>query len=97
MRRTNTQSIADILKEFMSENPLLEEKLAESRALNAWEELMGRAVSRYTTQLYIRKKVLYVHLSSAVLRGELSLCKEQLAERLNEKAGMPVVTEIVLR
>lgn len=97
MRRTNTQSLADILKEFMSENPLVEEKMAETRALNAWEELMGRAVSQYTKRLYISKKVLYIHLSSAVLRSELSLCREQLVKRLNEKAGMPVIDDIILR
>lgn len=96
MRRTNTQSIADILKDFLSENPHLNEKMAETRALNAWEKLMGRAVTRYTTRLYIHKRVLYIHLSSAVLRSELSMCREQLLKRLNEEAGMSVLDEIVL-
>lgn len=96
MKRTNTQSIADILKDFLEENPQLNEKMAETRALAAWESLMGRAAARYTTRLYIRKRVLYVYLSSAVLRGELSMCREQLVERLNEKAGMSVLDDIVL-
>ena len=97
MRPVNTQSIAEIIKDFLSENPSLNEKMAEVRAINAWEGLMGAATTRYTTRLYISKRVLYVHLSSAVLRSELLMCREQLIKRLNEKAGMPVIDDLVLK
>ena len=97
MRPTNTQSLSDILKDFLDDNPLLNEKMAETRALNAWEELLGAATAAYTSNVYIRNRVLYVHVSSAVLRSELTMCREKLTERLNEKAGMSVVDSIVLR
>ncbi len=97
MKRTNTQSIADILQDFLAENPLLNEKMAETRLMNAWGEILGHLTMRHTTKLYISKRILYVHISSAVLRSELTLCREKLIERLNEKAGMTAIDDIVFR
>ena len=96
MKRTNTQIISDILNEFLRENPLVAEKLAENRLVNAWEKVLGKVTSRYTEELYIRKKILYVRLSSAVLRNELSLCRPDLIAKLNHEAGMDVINQIVL-
>jgi hypothetical protein len=96
MRRTNTQVIADLLKDFMSENPQLTVKLAETRLIHAWGELLGPMISRYTINLYVTKKTLHVQISSAVLRHELMLCREKLIRDLNEKAGMQVINDIIL-
>ncbi|MDR1120745.1 MAG: DUF721 domain-containing protein [Dysgonamonadaceae bacterium] len=96
MRRTNTQAIADLLKDFMSENPQLTVKLAETRLIQAWGELLGPMISRYTTNMYVTKKTLHVQISSAVLRHELMLCREKLIRDLNERAGMPVINDIIL-
>jgi hypothetical protein len=96
MRRTNTQSIGELLKDFLSENPQLDIKLAENRLINAWGEVLGNLTLRYTTNIYVRNRTLHVHLSSAVLRGELMMCREKLIQTLNEKAGMYVIKDIVL-
>jgi hypothetical protein len=96
MKRTNTQTIADVLKAFLSENPQLDLKLAETRMLNAWGEVLGPVVLRYTTNIYVRNKTLHVHISSAVLRNELLMCREKLIRNLNEKAGMAVINNILL-
>jgi predicted nucleic acid-binding Zn ribbon protein len=95
MRRTNTQTLGSILKEFFQENPMVAEKLAETRLINAWGKVLGHLTEKYTTGLYIRNKTLYVQLSSAVLRSELTMCREQLIRKLNDEAGMPVIEEIV--
>jgi hypothetical protein len=96
VRRTNTQPIGELLKDFLSENPHLNEKLAETRLIEAWGEVLGHIAMRYTTNIYVRNRRLHVHLSSAVLRGELMMCREKLIQSLNEKAGMHVISDIVL-
>ena len=96
MKRTNTQNLGDILKDFFRENPIVAQKLAETRLINAWEKVIGKAVYRYTESLYIKNKTLYIRLSSAVLRNELSLCRSDLILKLNEEAGMKVIDQIVL-
>lgn len=96
MKRTNTQLLGEVLKEFMEDNPLLSQKLAERRLINAWTEVLGNAAERYTTRLFIKKKTLYVFLSSAVLRNELNLCRDELVKRLNNAAGSDVIDKIIL-
>jgi len=96
MKRSNTQTLSEVLTDFFAENPVIAEKLAENRLINAWETTLGKATSRYTEKLYIRNKTLYVRLSSSVLRNELSLCRSDLIVKLNKEAGMDVINQIVL-
>ena len=85
----------DILKDFFQENPLIAEKLAETRLINAWETALGKPVTRYTENLYIKNKTLHVCLSSAVLRNELSMYRSDLVVKLNKAAGMDIINNIV--
>jgi len=97
MRRTNTQTIKEALDQFLEENSMLTDKLAETRLVNSWSKILGSLTERYTTNLYIRKKILYVSLSSAVLKSELMMCREKLISRLNEGAGKDVIEDIVFQ
>ncbi|MCL2651637.1 MAG: DUF721 domain-containing protein [Candidatus Azobacteroides sp.] len=96
MKRINTQILSDVLKDFFRENPFIAEKLAETRLINAWETVLGKAAARYTENLYVKNKTLYVRLSSAVLRNELSLYRSDIIAKLNKEAGMDVINNIVL-
>ena len=97
MKRTNSQTIGDVLREFMAQNPALQEKIGEIRVERAWKEVLGPFVSQYTHQLYVKNKVLYVSLTSSVLRSELTLCRDRLVKSLNEYAGADVLRDIVIR
>jgi hypothetical protein len=95
MRRVNTQNVGSILDDFFAENPALADKLAETRAMNAWNEVMGGVFSRYTNKLYIRNRTLYIKITSAVVKSELLYLREQMIARLNEKAERNVIDNIV--
>jgi predicted nucleic acid-binding Zn ribbon protein len=96
MRRSKTISLADAIKDYIIEMNL-GEKLAETTVLNSWEEIVGKAISSRTSNIYIKNQVLYIHLTSSVVRNELMMLRESLREKLNEKAGKEVVKDIVLR
>lgn len=97
MKKKDAQPLSDALSDFYDKNGGLKMKLAEHRAVKAWHELLGEGVSKYTKNIYFRRNVLYVQLSSAVLRAELLMYKEGLIDKINEYTGMPVVRDIVLR
>jgi len=97
MLKKNAQPIANILSEFFDENPELKTSVAEHRAVSAWRELLGEGVSHYTKNVYFRRNVLHVQLSSSVLRAELIMNKRNLIDKLNEHAGMEIVKDIVFR
>lgn len=97
MKKKYAQPISDLLTDFLDVNSSLKVKLAEHRAVKAWNELLGEGVSKYTRNIYFKRNILYVHLSSAVLRAELIMNKEGLIVKINEYAGMPVVSDILIR
>ena len=96
MKRVDTQQIGCILDDFFEQNPDLADKLAETRLMDSWTAVLGSSVSRFTDNLYIRKRVLYVRLTSSVLKSELMLCREQMISKLNNRAGRNVIDNIIL-
>jgi hypothetical protein len=59
--------------------------------------VVGPVISRYTTNLYIKNQILYVHLSSSVLREELMMGRDMLVRNLNQQVGAQVIVNIIFR
>lgn len=97
MRKRNTETVGEVLKQFFEENQFFKRKIAESRVVSGWSLLLGSLIASYTTNVYYRNGVLYVNLSSSVLRSELLMAKERLITKLNEHAGIPVINDIIFR
>ena len=96
MRRSKTISIAEAVKDYISEMKI-GGKLSEAGVINSWEEIVGKAISSRTSKIYFKDHVLFVHLNSSVVRNELLMLRQVLKDKLNEKAGSDVVKDIVLR
>ena len=94
MAASNEQSLKEVIHELLAAYRL-EGKLHEVRLINSWESLMGISVAKNTTKIYINKKTLFVELSSAALRHELSYTKSKLVLLLNKEAKHDVINEIV--
>ncbi len=96
MRKTNTQSISEVLKSYVKENNL-DRKLNELDLIKSWEAVMGKTVTRYTRNLYIQNSTLIVETTSPIVRNELLMMKEEIRVRLNEVVGSEVVKTIIFR
>jgi hypothetical protein len=59
--------------------------------------MMGKGVNTYTNSVKLHKDVLYVELSSSVLREELSYGKDKIINMLNESLGKNLITKLILR
>ena len=97
MKRNNTQKLGELLRDFFEDNTELYEKMMEIRIRRAWQEVLGPMVLQSTRNVYVKDKVLYVSLTSSVLRSELVLCREKLVKSLNDYAGSQVIRDIVIR
>ncbi len=95
-RRNSDLSMADVLKEFIYENKL-EKGMDKVDAKEAWKKLMGNGVNHYTTGIELENDVLYVSLSSSVLREELGHGRTKIIAMLNEELGKELVKKLVLR
>ena len=88
--------IGDVLKQFITQNKL-EAGIDVVNVRDAWKNLMGNGVNNYTTEIQLKGSTLYVALSSAVLREELSYGKEKIIKMINEELRKDLVTNLVLR
>ena len=93
MRRNNAEQIGDVIRFFLRQQGL-ESPLNEYRLVQAWSDVVGPAMARYTRNLYIKNQTLHVHLTSAVLRQELMMARELLVKNLNQQVGAQVIIDI---
>lgn len=96
MKRNNTEQVGDVIRKFLRQSGL-ESPLNEFRLVDAWRDVVGPTISKYTLNLYIRNQTLFVHLSSSVLRQELQMQREMLVKHLNSKVGANVIVDIIFR
>ena len=95
-RLSNESPIGDVLKEFIEKNKL-QSGMDKIDVQQAWKSLMGNGVNSYTNEVILKGSTLYVSLSSAVLRQELSYGKEKIITMINEELRKDVVTDLILR
>ena len=93
MKRNDAEQIGKLIQQYLRQESL-ESPLNEQRLLDAWPQVLGPAAS-YTSNLYIRNQTLYVHLSSSVLRQELSMGRQLLIRNLNAQVGSQVIVNII--
>ena len=96
MRRSKTITLAEAIKDFVNEMGLTE-RLDETSLIASWEDIVGKAISSRTSKIYIKDRILYVHLNSSVVRNELYMLKDSLKNKLNEKAGKVIIKDVVFR
>ena len=96
MRRNDAEQIGEMIRKFFRQNGL-ESPLNEYRWVQAWKDVVGPVISKYTSNLYIKNQILYVHLTSSVLRQELMMGRDILVRNLNERVGAQVIVNIIFR
>ncbi len=95
-RQSNESPIGDVLREIIGKNKL-QPGMDQVAVKDAWKNLMGNGVNSYTRAIALKGSTLYVELTSAVLREELSYGKDKIISMINGELGREVVKEVVLR
>ena len=93
MFKRDVLSVKDIILRTLREQGL-ETPLLQKRLVEAWGEVAGPAIARYTLNTYIYNQTLYVRLSSPALRADLSMRRQEFTRRLNEAVGEQVITDV---
>ena len=83
----------DVLLAFLREEGL-DTPLLQYRIVQAWPEVMGETISRYTRQVFVRDGKLQVQLTSPSLRQNLLMEHKRIAQKLNEHVGSFVISDV---
>lgn len=74
----------------------LRRKYDETSILSAWPQIIGKAISNRTQQIFIKDKKLFVKVESAVIKHELLLMRKQIIVNVNEHVGKVIVEDLVI-
>ncbi len=73
----------------------LKGKFDETSVVALWPDLMGKAIANRTTQIYVSQKKLFVRIESSVIKNELLMVRTGIIQKINERAGLEVITDLV--
>ena len=93
MFRKDVKPLKDLILRNLRQQGL-EMPLLQKRLVEAWPEVAGETVSRYTLNAYIQNQTLYVHLSVPALRADLSMRRQEFVRLLNSHVGTQVIADI---
>ena len=94
MKHSNEQTLSEVLKSFLKRYKL-NDGVYEMQLINKWEKIAGPYISQHTEKIFIKKRHLFVKISSPALKNELSFAKEKLVKALNDSINRSVIDEIV--
>ena len=93
MRRSKGQPIGEVIKELLK-NYDITSKFNEAHVITSWDKLMGPSVTKFTVKIEVEKRILFVKLSNAALKQELSYAREKIKKMLNDEAGEEVLLDV---
>jgi predicted nucleic acid-binding Zn ribbon protein len=93
MFKRDVQQIKDLILQAMRAQGL-ETPLMQKRLVEAWPQVAGPMIARYTLNTYIYNQTLYVRLSNPALRADLSMRRQEFTQKLNAVVGEQVITDV---
>jgi predicted nucleic acid-binding Zn ribbon protein len=94
MRKPNDITLKEGISKMLNVYRL-RSKFDETSIVAMWPDLMGKAIANRTTQIYISQKKLFIRIESSVIKNELLMVRTGIIQKLNERAGSEVITDLV--
>lgn len=93
MKLDTSKKLSDIITEMMREDGTAK-MLLEREAEGLWRQIMGPTVMNATSSVRVNKGVMYVGLTSSVVRNELYHMKGMIMSAINKAVGEEAVRDI---
>jgi len=93
-RSSNSESLNDVIRQVLKAQNL-EAPLKDKEIEDAWEKVGGNAFKKYISKVEAKRGVLYLSLSSSVVRNELMMAKSLIIKNLNKELKDDVVKDVV--
>tara|TARA_B100001250_G_C19741526_1_gene763294 strand:- start:259 stop:558 length:300 start_codon:yes stop_codon:yes gene_type:complete len=93
-RFKEANSVKSIIQKITS-NKLLGNGLKKVFLNKIWISVMGKNVSQYTGNIYIKNNTLYLKINSSALKQELSYGKDKIIDNINKEIGSDEIKKII--
>lgn len=89
-------SIGDAIQQFLKSSRIKGD-IQALQIEEVWEKIMGKTIAKYTDNIKIINKTLFITTNVAPLKQELSFQKEKIKLRINEALGNNDIQEVVIQ
>lgn len=95
-KKSNLIKLGDAINQLFRQEKL-DVKISQFTVKSSWKEIAGEMVARNTTEISFNNSTIFVTLSSAALKHEMSYQKEILIQNINKFCGYRLVDTIVIK
>ena len=92
--KDNEYTLGDLIKLIYNECDLTD-KVNEMDVIKAYNSIAGNLISKLTKEIKLKNKTLYLKVSAAALKNELSYKKSDLILRINSELNRDAIDNIV--
>ena len=96
LRFMGQYKIGDAIKQFLNQSRLKGD-IQAMQIHEVWEKVMGKTIARYTENIKVINRTLFITTHVAPLKQELVYQKAQIVSRINEALGEKVIDEVVIK
>jgi len=98
MQKKHNQQITleEALQKMVSDKRI-KKGLNESVIKQDWSKIMGEAIAKHTTGLYMKGSELTVYFNSSIVKNEFIYHKDKAIGLINEAMGYEAVTDIIIK
>jgi len=93
MSEDSIKNFRTAFNQFLKEENL-EHTFRQKQLIINWEKVMGKTIASRTTQIFFKKKTLFVKLSSAPLKQEMQNSKEKFLDLVSDEIGRGEVEDV---
>ncbi len=93
-RSAEPTALKEVLSQYLATYQL-EKPHKEANLRVLWLRMMGKPIADRTQRLFVKDKTLYVELTSAPLKQELSMSGGQVRDFLNREIGEKLLEKVV--
>ena len=93
-RKAETSTIKTAMQELLNTYKI-QDKFTSTQIVSSWGRIMGEPIARRTEKVYIKDKKLFIKITSAALKQELSLSKDKVKELFVREFGEDALKEII--
>ncbi len=75
----------------------LKGKMQETRIISHWEEIVGKTIGKYTDDVFVRNKTLFIKMRNPALKHELVYSRDKIIRLVNDHLGEELIEEVVIQ
>jgi predicted nucleic acid-binding Zn ribbon protein len=95
-KKSNLIKLGDAISQLFKQEKL-DIRISQFTVKNSWKEIVGETIAKSTSDISFNNSTIFISLSSAALKHELSFRKEEIISNINKFCGYKLIDAIVIK